>query len=212
MRRSLSVLAGLLLAFNLLPVTGSAEPPLRAVNIAMEDQFKTRHETGAMRGDVVVLVYAERKGGEAAHEVGRRLHVHYHPTAEQVPASEWSRQPVVGIPGMPPGVRPSDVRCIAVASLPEIPKALQPVARAQLRKESPHVPVWLDFDGRLEHLFGVATGKPNVVLINTVGEVHSVLSGTVDATRFREIVATIDGLRIQQAAALRTASTPALVR
>jgi hypothetical protein len=49
-------------------------------------------------------------------------------------------------------------------------------------------------------------------LINTVGEVHSVLSGSVDATRFREIVATIDGLRIQQAAALRTASTPALVR
>ena len=40
----------------------SAEPPQRVVNIAMEDQFKSRHETGTMRGDVVVLVYAERAG------------------------------------------------------------------------------------------------------------------------------------------------------
>jgi hypothetical protein len=39
----------------------------RVVNIALEDQFRTRRETGALLGDVVVLVFAERKGAEAAH-------------------------------------------------------------------------------------------------------------------------------------------------
>ena len=33
-----------------------AEPRERVVNVAMEDQFKRRHETGALRGAVVVLV------------------------------------------------------------------------------------------------------------------------------------------------------------
>jgi len=174
----------------------------------MEDQFKTRHETGTMRGDVVVLVYAERKGGEAAQELGRRLHVHYHPTAENVSPSEWARQPVTPLPNWPAGVRVPDVRVIAVASMPEIPRALQPVARAQVRKDSPIVPVWLDFDGRLEHSFGIVPGGPNIVLVNTVGEVHSVLSGHVDEVKMRELVATIDALRHQAQADQRTAVVP----
>lgn len=186
----------------------SAEPPQRVMNIAMEDQFRSRHETGMMRGDVVVLVYAERKGAEAAQELGRRLHVHFHPTAEQASASEWGRQPVIGLPGWPAGTRVPDVRVLAVASLPELPRAMQPVARAQVRRDSPHVPVWLDFEGRLEHTFGVNPGKPNVVLLNTVGEVHAVLSGSFDDLKMRELVATIDGLRQQSLPAQRTAAVP----
>jgi hypothetical protein len=186
----------------------SAEPPQRVVNIAMEDQFKSRHETGTMRGDVVVLVYAERKGAEAAQELGRRLHVHFHPTAQQSSASEWGRQPVISLPSWPAGVRMPDVRVIAVASLPELPRAMHPVARAQVRKDSPHVPVWLDFEGRLEHTFGVNPGKPNIVLLNTSGEVHAVLSGSIDDVKLREIVTTIDGLRQQSLPAQRTAAVP----
>jgi len=185
-----------------------AQPPQRAVNIAMEDQFKTRHETGTMRGDVVVLVYAERKGGEAAQELGRRLHVHFHPNAENVSATEWARQPVTGLPNWPAGVRVPDVRVIAVASMPEIPRALQPVARAQMRKDSPIVPVWLDFDGRLEHSFGIVPGGPNIVVVNTLGEVHSVLSGHVDQVKMRELIATIDALRQQARSDQRTAVVP----
>ena len=185
-----------------------AEPPQRAVNIAMEDQFRHRHETGTMHGDVVVLVYAERKGGEASQELGRRLHVHYHPTAASVSATEWGRQPVIGLAGWPANARVPDVRVIAVASLPEIPKALQPVARAQLRKDSPFVPVWLDFEGRLEHAYGIVPGAPNIVLINPQGEVHAVLSGHVDELKMRELVATIDQLRLQARPDQRTAAVP----
>jgi len=191
-----------------LAVCAPAQTPQRAVNIAMEDQFKTRHETGTMRGDVVVLVYAERKGGEASQELGRRLHVHFHPTALTASAPEWSRQPVTGLPGWSASVRVPDVRVIAVASLPEIPKALQPVARAQLRKDSPFVPVWLDFDGRLEHAYGIVAGSPNIVVINTQGEVHAVLSGRVDELKMRELVATIDQLRLQARPDQRTAAVP----
>jgi hypothetical protein len=187
----------------------AAVPPERTVNIAMEDQFKSRHETGLMRGDVVVLVYAERKGGEAAQELGRRLHVHFHPTAEKVSATEWSRQPVAGLPGWPAGIRVPDVRVIAVASLPEIPRALQPVARAQVRKDSPFVPVWLDFEGRLERTFGIAPGGPNLVLIDADARVHSVLSGHLDDLKFRELVATIDQLRRQSRPDVQTAVVPA---
>lgn len=191
-----------------LAVCAAAQPPQRVVNIAMEDQFKARHETGTMQGDVVVLVYAERKGGEASQELGRRLHVHFHPTASTASAPEWGRQPVISLAGWPAGVRVPDVRVIAVASLPEIPKALQPVARAQLRKDSPFVPVWLDFEGRLEHAYGIVPGTPNIVLINPQGEVHAVLSGHVDELKMRELVATIDQLRLQARPDQRTAAVP----
>jgi len=192
-----------------LAATAFAQPAERMVNIAMEDQFKHRHETGTMRGDVVVLVYAERKGAEAAQELGRRLHVHFHPTATQVSATEWSRQPVIGLAGWPVGARVPDVRVIAVASLPELPRAMHPVARAQVRKDSPYVPVWLDFEGRLEHAYGVHPGKPNILIVNTAGAVHAVLSGNVDEVKFRELVTTIDALRMQSQPDQRTAAMPA---
>ncbi|NBW95976.1 MAG: hypothetical protein EBR28_04395 [Planctomycetia bacterium] len=201
----------ILAAISLIPclaASAAAQPAERVVNIAMEDQFKNRHETATMRGDVVVLVYAERKGGEISQELGRRLHVHFHPTAATVSASEWGRQPVVGPPGWPAGIRVPDVRVIAVASLPEIPRALQPVARAQLRKESPFVPVWLDFEGRLEHAYGIVPGAPNIVLINPRCEVHAVLSGRVDELKMRELVTTIDQLRLQARPDQRTAAVP----
>ncbi len=197
-----------ILCLALLAPAAFAAPPERAVNIAMEDQFRNRHETGTMRGDVVVLVYAERRGGEAAQELGRRLHVHFHPTAATASATEWLRQPVIGIAGWPAGVRAPDVHVIAVASMPEIPKPLQPVARAQMRKDSPFVPVWLDFEGRLEHAYGIVSGGPNIVLVNTRGEVHAVLSGHVDEVKMRELVATIDALRLAARPDPRTAAVP----
>jgi hypothetical protein len=192
------------------PSVATAQPPARerVVNIVMEDQFRNRRETSVMRNDVVVLVYAERRGSEAGQALGRRLHVHFHPTAEQVPATEWGRQPVVGMAGWPAGVRVPDVHVVAVACLPEVPKALHPVARAQTRKDSPFVPVWLDFAGTMESTFGLAAGEPNVALIDTQGRVHGVLSGRFDELKFRDLVATIDQLRQQARPDLRTAAVP----
>jgi len=184
----------------------------RVVNIAMEDQFRNRRETGVFRGDVVVMVYSERKGAEAALELGRRLHVLFHPTAETAPASEWSRQPVIGLAGWPANVRVPDVHVIPVACMPEVPKPLETVARSRMRTDSPHVPVWLDFEGVMEQVFGMVPGGPNVVVLDTTGKTHSVQSGHLDELEFKELTAAIDQIRRQSLADIRTAAAPGTVR
>ena len=183
----------------------------RVVNVAMEDQFRNRRETGLFRGEVVVLVYSERKGAEAALELGRRLHVLFHPTAETAPASEWSRQPVTGLVGWPANVRVPDVHVIPVACMPEVPKPLETVARSRMRTDSPHVPVWLDFEGVMEQVFGMVPGGPNVVVLDTEGKTYSVQSGHLDELEFKELTAAIDQIRIrslQSRPDIRTAAVP----
>lgn len=181
----------------------------RAVNVVMEDQFRNRRETGALLGDVVVLIYAERKGAEDAHELGKMLHVRFHPTAESAPATEWARQPVVGLPGWPVGARVPDVHAIPVACLPEVPKAMHPVVRARIRKESPALSVWLDFTDVMQQTFGLVPGVPNVVILDPGGRVHSVMSGRFDRVKTDELAATIDQIRMQSRPDIRTAAVPA---
>ncbi len=181
----------------------------RLVNIVLEDQFRNRRETAQMRGDVVVLVYANRKGAEAAVELGRRLHVRFHPTASGAAATEWSRQPVVGLPGWPAGARVPEVHVIPVACVPEVPKALHGVARSRLRKESEFVSVWLDFEDVMRQSFGMVPDEPNIALVDTRGQTHSVLSGHLDELRFEEVVGLINRMRMQSRPDLRTAALPA---
>ena len=165
------------------------------MNIAMEDQFQTPCETRTFLGDVVILVYAERHGAEKSLQLGRKLHLHFHPTAEAVSAEAWSQQPVRGVLDWPLGVPVPDVRVIPVASLTEVPRALKPVARARIRKDSPTVPLWLDFEGSLERMFGIIPGEPNVVVLDTAGQVHSVFSGKLDDQEFQKFVVRIDQIR-----------------
>ena len=54
------------------------------MNIAMEDQFQTSCETRAFLGDVVILVYAERHGAEKSLQLGRKLHLYFHPTLQNI--------------------------------------------------------------------------------------------------------------------------------
>jgi hypothetical protein len=205
-------LALLLAVFVPMTSVARAQTRDRVVNIAMEDQFRNRRETGLFRGDVVVLVYAERKGAEAALELGRRLHVLFHPTADTAPASEWSRQPVTGLPGWPANVRVPDVHVVPVACMPEVPKPLQTVARSRMRTDSPHVPVWLDFEGVMEQMYGIVPGGPNVVVLDTVGKTSSMQSGHLDELEFKELTASIDQIRLQARPDLRTAAAPGAIR
>lgn len=185
----------------------------RTVNITMEDQFRNVHQTAALKGDVVVLLFADRNGAEAAHEVGKRLHVHFHPGAAKVEGPDWLRQPVIGIAGWPAEVRVPNVHAVAVACLPEIPRAVHPVVRSQIRKESAHVPVWIDFAGTMPRTFGMAPDVPNILLIDPEGRPQGVLSGEIDEARYQQLVAAIERLR-QQAQGVRAASAtaPAAVR
>jgi hypothetical protein len=165
------------------------------MNIVMEDQFQTTCETSAFLGDVVILVYAERHGAEKSLQLGRKLHLHFHPTADTVSSDAWSQQPVREILNWPSGVPVPDVRVIPVASLTEVPRALKPVARARIRKDSPLVPLWLDFEGSLERMFGIIPGEPNIVVLDTAGQVHSVFSGKLDDQEFQQFVTRVDQIR-----------------
>ncbi|MFM7076430.1 MAG: hypothetical protein ACKO5R_03545 [Planctomycetaceae bacterium] len=183
----------------------AAPPAGRTVAVTMEDQFRTKHDTGALRGDVIVLLFADRNGAEAAHEVGKRLHVHFHPGAAKVDGPDWLRQPVIGIPGWPEGTRVPNVHSVAIACLPEIPRAVHPVVRSQIRKESPHVPVWIDFTGIMPRTFGMAPEVPNILLIDTFGRPQGVLSGEIDEAKYQQLVAAIERLR-REGQGVRTAA------
>ena len=178
------------------------------MNVVMEDQFQTPCETTKYLGDVVILVYAERRGAEESLLLGRKLHLHFHPTADEVSSDAWSKQPVRGIVNWPAGVALPDVRVIPVASLTEVPRALKPVARARMRKDSPVVPIWLDFDGALKRMFGIIPGEPNVVVLDTAGQVHSVLSGKLDEQEFQQFVTLVDHIRSSSLADLRVVTRP----
>jgi len=200
--------AAAILLFTTVGVIAQAPAAEQTMNIVMEDQFRTKRETVTHQGAVVVLVYAERHGAEAALQLGRRLHLRFHPTADSASAAAWSKQPVVGLAGWPAGLPVPDVQVIPVASLTEVPRALQPVARARMRKDSPHVPVWLDFEGTLKQMFGIIPGEPNVVVLDTAGRVHSVLSGKLDEQEYEQFVSLIDQLRLAAHPTLRVAEQP----
>ena len=200
--------AAAILLFTTVGVIAQAPAAEQTMNIVMEDQFRTKRETVTHQGAVVVLVYAERHGAEAALQLGRRLHLRFHPTADSASAEAWSKQPVVGLAGWPAGLPVPDVQVIPVASLTEVPRALQPVARARMRKDSPHVPVWLDFEGTLKQMFGIIPGEPNVVVLDTAGRVHSVLSGKLDEQEYEQFVSLINQLRLAAHPTLRVAEQP----
>lgn len=188
-----------------LPAANGAQTP----NILLEDQFRNRRGTAELRGDVVVLVYAERRGAEAANTLGRRLHVRFHPTAESAPPAEWTRQPVVGLPGWPADARVPDVHVVPVACVAEVPRPLHGLVRMRIRQESPHIPVWLDFDDSLRKQFGIVPGEPNITLIDTEGRPQGVSGGRLDDAAFESLVAAIDQLRLASRSAVRLGSIPA---
>ena len=200
------VLLGLVLGFLLGSLEGVHAEGV--MNVVMEDQFQTPCETTKYLGDVVILVYAERHGAEDSLLLGRKLHLHFHPTADEVSSDAWSKQPVRGIVNWPAGVALPDVRVIPVASLTEVPRALKPVARARMRKDSPVVPIWLDFDGTLKRMFGIIPGEPNIVVLNTAGQVHSVLSGKLNEQEFQQFVTRVDHIRSAGRDDLRVVSQP----
>jgi hypothetical protein len=186
--------------------SGAADGP---VTLVMEDQFQNRCETAALQGHVVVLVYAGRYGAEAAVELGRKLHTHYHPTAATADPADRSKQPVIGIPDWPAGVPVPDVHVIPIACVPEVPKMLRGMVRSQIRKGSPHLPVWLDYDDAMRKGFGIVPDEPNVLLIDTAGKPRGVNAGQPDEAKYAQLLAAIDTLRVQALPPARTAALPA---
>jgi hypothetical protein len=125
--------------------------------------------------------------------------------------AEWTKQPVTGLPGWPVEVRVPDVHAIPVACLAEVPRAMHPVVRARIRKESPQLPVWLDFGDTMDQQFGVVKGVPSVAILDTRGRVYGVQVGPFDDRTIEELAATIDQVRLAARPQIITAAATAPV-
>src|SRR5262245_63114637 len=98
-----TLLAGLL---ALLTVSVAlAQPPVvpKPVELVLEDQFDRKADLADLRGQVVILVYGDRKANELCKTVGESLHVCWHPDAKGQPAAKAQAAPVVPLEVLKPG-------------------------------------------------------------------------------------------------------------
>src|SRR5437763_992555 len=158
-----------LLAALALGLTLSAPGQAPTPALTFEDQFERPVSVAAHRGDVVVLLYGDRKSAEANRALGERLHVAFHPAAQGLPPARARQVPVLPLPDQPPGTRPPDVLAVPVACVGKVPGVVRAVIRGQVRSASPDVPVWLDFQDTMRQQFGLAPGVPNLVVLDAAG-------------------------------------------
>ncbi len=170
-------------------------PRMVIPSVAMEDQFEKIHDVREHRGDVVVLIYGDRKSADANKALGELLHVTFHPSARGQPAAQARKAPVEPLPGLPAGVRGPDVLAIPVACVGPVPMLVRSLIRAQFRSGSPDLPVWLDFADRMKSQFPFQAGVPNVVVLDVLGRYRYAAGGTPTKEGTQRLVNVIEALR-----------------
>lgn len=188
MTRSFAIVA-LVVTQAFTAAAGEPEPPL-----AFTDQFGRRHDVADHRGEVVVLVYGDRKAAEACRGLGADLHVEFHPAAADLPPAKAHAAAVRPLAGASAGRSP-EVRVVPVACTGSLPSLLRPVLVGQFRKAVPDVPIWLDFDDAMKTRFGLTAGVPNVVVFDGAGRVRRQRSGHLSDAERRVLAEEIEGLR-----------------
>ena len=163
--------------------------------VALEDQFEKHHDVRQHRGDVVVLIYGDRKSADANKALGELLHVTFHPTAKGQPAAQARKAPVQPLPGLPAGARSPDVLAVPVACVGPVPMLVRSLIRSQVRTGSPDVPVWLDFADRMKSQFPFQAGVPNVVVLDALGRYRYSAGGAPTKEGTQRLVDVIGALR-----------------
>jgi hypothetical protein len=173
----------------------AARQPIDLGGLTMEDQFEQRQSVAAHRGDVLVLIYGDRKSADANRYLGEQLHIAFHPAARGQAPAQARLAPVLPVQGAPAGKRSPDVRLVAAASLGTVPSLLHGMIRAQFRGGSPDVPVWLDWQDALKKQFGLTPGAPNVVIVDAQGRLRYTFASEVSQEAFNQMMQAIEGLR-----------------
>jgi hypothetical protein len=190
------VLAGV----AMLTRAGGAQPTAQApqpVELVFEDQFERKAGVADLRGNVVILVYGDRKGTDACRALGEQLHVLWHPEAKGQPPKKAQAAPVVPLDGLKPGQVAPNVIVVPVACCGKVPAAIRTAIRTQIAKGSPDVVVWLDFADAMKGMFGLSAGETNVVAIDTNGVARMKLNGTIDRAAMDKFIRTVQGLRLE---------------
>lgn len=193
MTRVLSVTTVLLLT----GIGFTADPP-KVSDLSLEDQFEAKTSVADHKGKVLILVYGDRDGIEASRELGSKLFVLFHPSAEGKTAKEAKAAPVDPLPGVPKGQSP-DVAVVPVACCGKVPGLVQGMVRGELKKNAADTPVWLDFGTAMKDKFGMTAKEPNLVVIDAQGRLRLKVNGTPDKETMQKVLQTAQNLRAEAA-------------
>ena len=176
----------------------AADPP-KVSDLKLYDQFETVNSVADHKGKVLILVYGDRNGIDASRELGTKLHVLFHPTADGKSPKEAKAAPVDPLPGVEKGKASPDVAVVPVACCGKVPGVVQGLVRAGLKKDAADVPVWLDFGTTMADTFGMRDGEPNVVLLDADGRLRLKVNGTPDKEAMQKVLQTAQNLRAEAA-------------
>jgi hypothetical protein len=187
----------LVAALSTVTLLSAAEP--KKVSISMEDQFEATNSVADYKGQVLILVYGDRKGLEASRELGQSLHVLFHPGAAGKSPKDALKAAVAPLDGVAKGTESPNVAVIPVACCGKVPGPVKKLIRSGLKKDAPDVPVWLDFENTMEDSFELRSGEPNLVVIDAEGRLRLKVNGKPDKETLQKVLQTAQNLRAEAA-------------
>jgi hypothetical protein len=173
------------------------QPPLQPVSLVLEDQFERKADLADLRGQVVILVYGDRKANETCRKLGESLHICWHPEAKSQPPAKAQTAPVVPLENLKPGQLSTNVLVVPVACCGKPPALIRGAIRKEIAKNSPDVVVWLDFGDILKGMFGQSVGEPNVLVFDAAGSLRMRINGTPDQHTMDKLVKDVQFLRYE---------------
>jgi len=190
-------LAALLVLFT--GTVALAQPPAEAkpAELVLEDQFDRKADLAELRGQVVILVYGDRKANELCKTVGESLHVCWHPDAKGQPTAKAQAAQVVPLDGLKSGQTSPNVVVVPVACCGKVPAAIQKPIRSQIAKAVPDAVVWLDFADTLKTTYGLTAGEPNVAVFDAAGRFRLKLNGTPDQAAMDRLTKAVQEMRYE---------------
>jgi len=126
----------------------------RLRGIHLEDVHGRRVALSSLGGTALVVVYAGRRGADAAITVGRALEARFG-----------------GRTGAPAA------RILPVACLGEVPAFFRGLARARIRAAAAGVEILIDFERALERAIGMQPAVANIAVLDGGGSLIGVMTG-----------------------------------
>lgn len=126
----------------------------RLCAVRLEDVYGRTVSLAASGGSPLVLVYAGRRGADAAIRVGRALEARYR-------GSDIRSRP----------------RIVPVACLGEVPRFFRGLARSRIRDAAKGLKILIDFERGLEQEIGMQPDRANIAVLNGDGSLRGVVTG-----------------------------------
>jgi hypothetical protein len=185
------------LAILATPVFAQQPAMPRPTELVLEDQFDRKAELSELRGQVVIVVYGDRKATDRCKALGESLHICWHPDAKGQPPLKAQAAPVIPLANLKPGQTSPNVAVVPIACCGKVPGAIRGVIRNQIAKASPDAVVWLDFTDTMKANFGQTAGEPNLLVFDAEGRLRLKITGTPDQTTMDNLVKTVQALRVE---------------